>query len=151
MLGRGGLARRALDELVELAASKRPVQSERTLAERPVVQMQVAQAEAAWRSARAFVREVVDEAWHEAAAGRSLSTEHKRALRLAATNAAWRSADAVDLAYHAAGGSSIHESSPLQRIFRDVHVLTQHGMIAERTFEPLGRLALGLPTDASQL
>lgn len=146
-----GLARRALDELVGLAAGKRPVQSERTLAERPVVQMQVAQAEAAWRSARAFVREVVDEAWHEAAAGRSLSTEHKRALRLAATNAAWRSADAVDLAYHAAGGSSIHEASPLQRVFRDVHVLTQHGMIAERTFEPLGRLALGLPTDASQL
>ena len=54
-----GLARRAQDELVALAGGKRPVQSSRTLAERPVVQAQVARAEAAWRSARAFVVEVV--------------------------------------------------------------------------------------------
>jgi alkylation response protein AidB-like acyl-CoA dehydrogenase len=53
--------------------------------------------------------------------------------------------------YHAAGGSSIHESSPLQRVFRDVHVVTQHGMVAERTYETVGRMALGLPTDAGQL
>jgi alkylation response protein AidB-like acyl-CoA dehydrogenase len=53
--------------------------------------------------------------------------------------------------YHAGGGSSIHETSPLQRVFRDVHVATQHGMVAERTYEPLGRMALGLPTDTSQL
>ena len=53
--------------------------------------------------------------------------------------------------YHAAGGSSIHESSPLQRVFRDVHVATQHAMVAERTLEPLGRMALGLPTDTRQL
>ena len=30
-------------------------------------------------------------------------------------------------------------------------VATQHGMVAERTFEPLGRMALGLPTDTAQL
>jgi alkylation response protein AidB-like acyl-CoA dehydrogenase len=53
--------------------------------------------------------------------------------------------------YHAGGGSSIHEAHPLQRVFRDVHVATQHGMVAERTYEPIGRMALGLPTDASQL
>ncbi|MHB8664498.1 MAG: acyl-CoA dehydrogenase family protein [Acidimicrobiales bacterium] len=118
-----GLARRGQDELANLADTKRPANSSRLLAERALVQVQVSKAEAAWRSARAFMHEVVNEAW----------------------------AEAVDLMYHAAGGSAIHESSPLQRVFRDVHVATQHGMVAERVYEPLGRMALGLPTDATQL
>lgn len=146
-----GLARRAHDELVGLAGGKRPAQSTRSLAERPAVQGALARAEAARRSARAFVVEAVASAWEDAAAGRPLTDEHKRDLRLAATNATWSAATAVDVAYHAAGGSSIHEASPLQRVFRDVHVATQHGMVAERTFEPLGRMAMGLPTDTSQL
>jgi indole-3-acetate monooxygenase len=146
-----GLARRARDELVLLAGGKRPAQSSRTLAERPVVQAEVARAEAAYRSARAFVREAVEDAWEAAGGGDPLSGEHRRLLRLAATDATWRAAGAVDLMYHAGGGSSIHEASPLQRAFRDVHVATQHGMVAERTYEPLGRMALGLPTDVNTL
>jgi alkylation response protein AidB-like acyl-CoA dehydrogenase len=146
-----GLARRAYDELVALAGGKRPAQSNRTLAERAVVQAQVAEAEAAYRSARALVREVVAEAWVAATEGGPLAPEHRRLIRLAATNATQRSAYAVDLMYHVAGGSAIHESSPLQRVWRDVNVVTQHGMVAARTFEPVGRMALGLPTDPSQL
>ena len=146
-----GLARRAQDELVALAGGKRPSQSAKLLAERSVVQAQVAQAEAGWRGARAFVREVVEEAWAATTAGDDLTGEHKRLLRLAATDATRRAAQAVDLMYGAGGGSSIHESSPLQRVFRDVHVATQHGMVAERTYEVLGRMALGLPTDPATL
>jgi alkylation response protein AidB-like acyl-CoA dehydrogenase len=146
-----GLARRAQDELVAVAGGKRPAGSTKTLAERPVVQADVARAEAARRSAAALVREALGDAWEDAAAGAPPSDELRRRLRLAATNATWQSAHAVDVMYHAAGGSSIHESSALQRVFRDVHVATQHGMVAERTLEPIGRMALGLPTDIRQL
>jgi alkylation response protein AidB-like acyl-CoA dehydrogenase len=145
-----GLARRAQAELVALAAGKRPSGSARPLAERPVVQASVAQAEAAWRSARALVRETAAAAWMQACAG-PLGPEHRRMLRLAAVNATWRAAEAVDRMYHAGGGSSIHEESALQRVFRDVHTATQHGMVAERIYEPLGRIALGLETDVTQL
>jgi alkylation response protein AidB-like acyl-CoA dehydrogenase len=62
-----------------------------------------------------------------------------------------RCAHAVDLCYHAGGGTSVYETSPLQRVFRDTHVATQHGMIAPRTLEPLGRMVFGLPTDTRQL
>jgi alkylation response protein AidB-like acyl-CoA dehydrogenase len=141
-----GLARRAQHELVELAGGKVPSSSAKTLAERQVVQAEVARAEAGWRSARALVREVVAEATEA-----GVTDETRRRLRLAATNATWRSAEAVDRMYHAGGGSSIHEAHPLQRVFRDVHVATQHAMVAERTYEPLGRMALGLPTDVSGL
>jgi alkylation response protein AidB-like acyl-CoA dehydrogenase len=142
-----GLARRAHAELVELAAAKQPALSSRTLAQRPAVQLEVARAEAAWRSARALVREVVE----EATVGDEVTGETRRRLRLAATHATWSAAGAVDRMYHAGGGSSVHESSPLQRVFRDVHVATQHAMVAERTLEPLGRMALGLPTDVRLL
>jgi alkylation response protein AidB-like acyl-CoA dehydrogenase len=142
-----GLARRAQAELVELAGDKRPAGSSRTLAERPVVQVEVARAESAWRSSRAFIREVVEEASdHD-----EVTDDDRRNLRLAATNATWAAADAVDRMYHAGGGASIHEASALQRVFRDVHVATQHAMVAERTLEPLGRMALGLPTDTRTL
>jgi alkylation response protein AidB-like acyl-CoA dehydrogenase len=146
-----GLARRAQHELVALASAKKPSQSSKTLAERPTTQADVAQAEAAWRSARAFLHEAVDEAWEAASTGDPLDAEHRRLLRLAATDAVWRSVDAVDAMYTVAGGSAVYETSPLQRVFRDIHVLTQHGMVAKRTYEPVGRMALGLPTDLLQL
>jgi alkylation response protein AidB-like acyl-CoA dehydrogenase len=131
---------------VALAGGKVPAGSSRSLAERPVVQAEAARAEAAFLSARSFVREAV-----AAAEADPANPESARRIRLAATDATWRAADAVSRMYAAGGGSSIHEASPLQRVFRDVHVVTQHGMVAERTYEPLGRMALGLPTDTRQL
>ncbi len=142
-----GLARRAGDELVDLAGAKKPAQSSRTLAERPIVQADVARAEVAWRSARSFVREQVDGAWAAAEEG-ALGVTHRRDLRLAATNATLAATHAVDLMYEAAGGSAVHRGGALERVFRDAHVATQHAMVSGRTLEVLGRVALGLPTDA---
>ncbi len=42
--------------------------------------------------------------------------------------------------------AAVYSTSPIQRVFRDVHVATQHAMVARRTFEPLGRYGFGLPT-----
>jgi alkylation response protein AidB-like acyl-CoA dehydrogenase len=142
-----GIARRALDEFVSLAGGKVPTGSARTLANRPVVQRQVGEAEAALRSARAYVFATIDAAWLVASQGRSLPIEQRAELRLAAANAAWRAAQAVDLVYHAGGGTAVYSSSPLQRCFRDVHVATQHIMVAQPLFEIYGRSVLGLPVE----
>ena len=53
--------------------------------------------------------------------------------------------------YTLAGGTSVYRSSPLQRRFRDVHVITQHMMVAAPTYELAGRVLLGLPTDPSMV
>ena len=53
--------------------------------------------------------------------------------------------------YTAGGGASIYDDSPLQRVFRDVHVATQHAMVAPRTRELVGRMKLGLETHTGQL
>jgi indole-3-acetate monooxygenase len=146
-----GVARRALEELLALAAEKVPTGSRRTAAERAVVQRQVAEAEAAIASSRSFFFDAAGAAWETASRGDELSLIERARLRLAATNAAHRCAAAVDLLYHAGGGSSVYDTSFLQKAFRDVHVITQHLVVADRSLELLGRLRLGLDTDVRQL
>jgi alkylation response protein AidB-like acyl-CoA dehydrogenase len=146
-----GLGRAAIDELTDLAGVKVPTGSRRRLAQRGAVQSEVAQAEARLRSGRAFLLDAVGAAWTSACAGDTISLEQRALLRAAATHATREAAATVDLAYEAGGGTSIYASSPLQRHFRDVHVVTQHTMVAPPTYELAGRVLLGIPTDTSLL
>jgi alkylation response protein AidB-like acyl-CoA dehydrogenase len=146
-----GIARRAVDELIGLAGGKTPQGSRRVLAERPVIQTQVAEAEATLGGARAFLCETVNAAWERAQAAGKIDVRQRGRLRLAATQATLASARAVDLMYTAGGGTAVYASSPLQRCFRDVHVATQHTLIAPATLELAGRILLGLETDTSML
>ena len=146
-----GLARAAIDELLGLAGGKTPQGSSRSLAARPAAQADVARAEALWRSARAFYYEAIERAWDAAKARGEIGVEERRDVRLATTHATRASAAAVDLMYELGGGTSVYRRSPLQRIFRDVHVATQHMMVSPSTLELTGRLLLGLETDTSLL
>lgn len=145
-----GLARRAVDEIYAMGAGKRPQGSSRSMAERPAVQADVARAEARVHAARGFLWQATDEAYADAANGYSSPTA-RRQLRLAASHAAAESATAIDACYVAAGGSSIWRGHPLQRVFQDMHVATQHAGVAAPTFEVLGRIGFGLDTDTTMI
>ncbi len=82
-----------------------------------------------------------------AAAGGQLRAD----LRLAATHMVHTAAGVVDRMFTLAGGDAVFAASPLQRALRDIHVATQHMMVAEPTFELVGRLHLGLPTQVAML
>ena len=146
-----GLARAAIDELVGIAGAKTPSGSARPLAQRPTTQAEVSRAEATLRSARAFYYETIDSAWDAAQASGRIEPDHRRDIRLATTFTTHACAEAVDRMYNLAGGTSVYRSSPLQRIFRDVHVATQHMMVSPATLELTGRLLLGLETDIAML
>ena len=146
-----GIARRALDELVALAGGKTPTGSRRFLAERPVIHAEVARAEATLGAARAFLAETVGAAWERAQAAGAIEVRERARLRLAATHATLASARAVDLMYGAGGGTAVYAASPLQRCFRDIHVATQHMMVAPATLELAGRILLGLEADSAML
>jgi indole-3-acetate monooxygenase len=146
-----GIGRAAIEDLIELAGGKTPTGSARTLAERPVTQTRLAQAEATLLSARSFLYDAIATAWDSAEAEGEVSIEQRAVLRLAATHATAASASAVDTAYDLGGGTAIYETSPLQKRFRDVHAATQHMLIGPTTWELTGRLMLGLPTDVAQL
>ncbi len=146
-----GIARGAIDAFVSLAVDKVPMGARRAIAQRGVVQLQVSQAEALVRSSRALLLQTIDELYAATSAGEPLSVSQRASLRLAATHAVTSSAQAVDLMYNAGGASSIYSSNPLQRYFRDVHVATQHAMVAPAMHELVGRQLLGLEIDAAQL
>ncbi len=146
-----GIARGAIEDLVELAAAKTPAGARRPLAERAVVQSELARSEAQLRASRALVLQAARDAWEVAQTEAAVPVEHRLALRLAATHATEAAAPIVTSMYHLAGASSIYDSSPLQRRLRDVHVATQHMMVAPPTWELGGRLLFGLPSDVTQL
>lgn len=146
-----GVARRAREEILALAGAKTPTGGRRTLAERSTVQAQLAEAEATLGAARAFLRETVEAAWSAARTAGAIDVALRARLRLAATHATTASARVVDTAYSAGGGTAVYADNPLQRAFRDVHVVTQHMMVAPATWELCGRLLLGLDTDTTML
>lgn len=146
-----GIAREAIDAFVSLATEKTPMWSKRSLAHREMVQVHVAESEAAVRAARAFLFEATAEVTAVAEAQGEITEKERALLRLAATNATRSAAQAVDRMYHAGGGTSVYATSPLQRHFRDVHVATQHVMVAEATYGMVGKVLLGLGGDAGML
>ena len=146
-----GVARRSIDELVELAGGKKPQGSTRTLAGRAATQAEVAKSEARLASAWTLLLDEVDHTFQDARAGRTSTIDQRRRIRLAATHATQTAADAAASMFRTAGGAAVYRTSPIQRCFRDTAVAAQHAMVAPRTMETLGRMRLGLDTETSTL
>ncbi len=68
--------------------------------------------------------------------------------RLAITHAIHEAVRAVDVVFHAAGTNAIYSANPLERHFRDVHVVVQHNAAFAVHYELAGKVLLGLrPSD----
>ena len=137
-----GIARAAFDCFVKLAAEKVPAAGTTPICQLGSVQIDVARAEALTDSARSYVYDAVQSLWAVIDQGLTATIDARRRIRLAGTHAAAMAASSVDLLYNAAGASSISETCPLQRHFRDVHVTTQHHHVNGAGFERMGRLRL---------
>jgi alkylation response protein AidB-like acyl-CoA dehydrogenase len=145
-----GVAQAAIDAFTRLALHKTPTRTTTLLADRPLAQAQLAQAEALVLSARAFVHGVTADVWRTLCDGGNVTPRQRVLLRLAMTQAVQASAQAVDLLWAAAGGSPIYVNSPLERCFRDIHVATQHAAVGLLSWETIGK-ALLYPSDAEYL
>jgi alkylation response protein AidB-like acyl-CoA dehydrogenase len=133
-----GIARAAIDALLELAEHKVPTRSPSVLRSLPLMQSNLAQAEALVQAGRAFMWQTTAEVWGVLCAGRPVTLRHRAMLRLAMTYAVQSAAQAVDLTWAAAGASPVYTSSPLERCFRDVHVATQHAAVGMFSLETIG-------------
>jgi alkylation response protein AidB-like acyl-CoA dehydrogenase len=142
-----GIARAAIDDLIELAATKSPSYTAKPLKDRGIVQAQIGRAEGALGAARAFLYQSLRETWNEAEKGRTIDMPHKTRLQLAATQAVTAAAEAVDLVQAAAGTTGIREERRFERHFRDAHTISQHGFISASRFESVGQLLLGVPVE----
>jgi alkylation response protein AidB-like acyl-CoA dehydrogenase len=133
-----GVARDAVDSFTALAATKTPLAATSKLASQSTVHERVGRAEAMLRAARCYLYETAQEV------GSTPEGVPPMVLmrRLAAAHAAETATEVVNLMYKAAGGTSIYESSRLERCFRDINTLTHHIQIAPGTFVAAGEWLL---------
>jgi indole-3-acetate monooxygenase len=142
-----GLARAAIDDLIALARTKTPSYTGSSLGQRPVVQRQVAEAEATLGAGRAYLYTTFQENWDAAVQGAELTLDRKLKMQLATTHAIVCAAKAVELVHAAAGTSSIRNEYQFQKYFRDVHTITQHAFASASRYESVGALMLGAESD----
>jgi alkylation response protein AidB-like acyl-CoA dehydrogenase len=140
-----GIARAAIEALMEIASAKTPTGSDSVLREKPSVQADLARAEALVRSGRAFLFDALGACWDDALAGRPITLRRRALVRLAACQASQNAVQAVDLMYACGGGTALFEGNRLERCFRDVHAGAQHFAVATLSnLEPVGRVLFGL-------
>lgn len=138
-----GLAQRALAEIKALGLTKKPVMARKTLSEKAIVQFQLAEINAKYAAAKAFLEQAAMENY-EVAKTKIPDIHTKNSLRMAATHAVTTSSEVVDWCYKIGGGSTIWNSAKLQELQRDMSVVTQHGLVAPSNNEMIGKVAFGL-------
>jgi indole-3-acetate monooxygenase len=141
-----GIARGALEELVQIGAAKTTAGGSTVLRDKPLAQADLARAEALLGAGRAYLFSELGRMWEDAVAGREITLRARATVKLAACQAAQCAIEAVDLAYRSAGGVAVYEGSRIERCFRDAHVAGQHVALSmQASLEPVGRVLFGLP------
>jgi indole-3-acetate monooxygenase len=142
-----GIARAALDELLELASRKTPSYLTTPLRDRITVHGMVGQADAMLGAARAYLYESLREVWDKALGGQLIDMPGKMKMQQAATHAVAASAKVVDLVQTVVGTTGMREEHQFQRHFRDVHTLMHHAYASASRYESAGQYLLGVPIE----
>ena len=136
-----GIGRRLLDEIAATVrargGSAGPQGSSASFQE------ELAKAEAAYRSARAFVYETWSDVRATLERGAKPSVRQHSLIRLAMVNATW-SAHSAALFVYKAGGTAALRAGTIQRLFRDMHAGTQHITSSPPVYQAVGRELAGL-------
>jgi alkylation response protein AidB-like acyl-CoA dehydrogenase len=136
-----------VDQLVGLAERKTPSYTLLPLRERELAQCQAGRARALVDASREYLHKTGAEGFAEAATGSLLSSETKIRMQLAGCFAAEACAEAGRLVHAAAGASAIRTELGFERLFRDLHTLSQHASKALPRYGSAGRLMFGLEND----
>ncbi|HVC61071.1 MAG TPA: acyl-CoA dehydrogenase family protein [Acetobacteraceae bacterium] len=142
-----GIARATMDAFLDLPATKTSRGASKPMRENNVVQSQVAQCEARWRSARAFLHNTWEQAWAHVEASGEQTAEDRAMIRLASTWAIQSAREVVNTLYHAAGSIAIFEDHPFERRLRDIHTVAQQSQGRQMHYETVGQLLLGMPPE----
>jgi alkylation response protein AidB-like acyl-CoA dehydrogenase len=138
-----GIAREAIDSFTALATSKIR-RGGTTLAQQQTVHLKLGEAEALVRSARAYLYETARRVDSSTELSPDEAQELAAGVRLAGSHIVQCATKAVDLMFEAGGGSSIYKASPLERCFRDVHMVSHHVLVSPEGIEMAGQYLLGL-------
>ncbi|MBV8458567.1 MAG: hypothetical protein JO122_18360 [Acetobacteraceae bacterium] len=140
-----GVARRALDTILDLANTKcRGYGKQRMLAEREVFQRAIGEADLRLRAARGLAIESFEKAWQTVCDGRKPGPKLQVELRSVTTLVTDVALDVTALAFRYGAGSAIHLGSILQRCVRDLQAGAAHLMVSDVAYELHGQCLLGI-------
>ena len=137
-----GLARRAIDDITELAAHTARFPGGPTVSERAVFHHALGRAEVRVRAARAVHREAMAVAFASAVADGAPSEEQQLAVTTASVHAVETCADVVSELFKFGGGRALALTNPMQRHLRNVLAARQHVALSEENYEAAGRYLL---------
>jgi alkylation response protein AidB-like acyl-CoA dehydrogenase len=137
-----GLARRAIDDITELATHTARFPGGPPVSERAVFHHELGRAEVRVRAARAVHREAMAAAFASAAADGAPSDEEQLAVTTASVYAVETCADVVSDLFKFGGGRALALSNPLQRHLRNALAARQHVALSEENYEAAGRYLL---------
>lgn len=139
-----GVARAAIDEVINMASGRVSVTGAPNLGDRVYVQLEIAKIEAELRAARSWFYEAIDDAWQVLLGGGKPTDEQISMLRLSSTHASRVAADVTRRAQMVTGMSGVYETSPLAQQVRDTQMITQHAFMGEITYQNAGSMLFGL-------
>jgi indole-3-acetate monooxygenase len=142
-----GIARAAVDDLMELAGQKTPSYTQIALTDKPVVQEHLARARAQVEAGESYLYSAIGSATEYVQSAPKCDIEHGMPIALACSFAVEAAAKAVDLVHACAGTSGIRVDRSFQQHFRDVHTVSQHAFSSTSRYESIGKLMLGKESD----
>jgi indole-3-acetate monooxygenase len=137
-----GLARRALDDMTELARHTARFPGGPTVSERAVFHKELGRADVRIRAARAVHREAMALAWESAIAGTAPGEDLQLAVTTASIFAVEMCTDVVSDLFRYGGGRVLALTNPMQRHLRNVLAARQHLALSEENYEAAGRYIL---------
>ena len=144
-----GIARTMLESFKDLAMEKQPQRAKQVLRDNGMIQREVGEAEARLGSARAFILSELDDIWSEVVQTGRLEIAQRMRIRLATTYGIHEAKAVADMAYDAAGATSIFTGHPMERRFRDIHTVTQQMQGRKSHLQTVGAYILGHDPDLS--
>jgi len=139
-----GVARGAIDAFVDLAHNKVPMLSPSKLMDRPIAQIKLAECEAKYRAAYAYLMDALKDVEDELNGGAEMpSAAITQNARLACIYAGNACMEVVDVIHNAAGTSASYMANPLERKLRDAHGAATHRWIAHPLYQDLGSILMG--------
>jgi indole-3-acetate monooxygenase len=134
-----GMARRALDDMTEMAGQTARFPGGKGLSERVVFQSELGRAEIKLRAARLAHRDAVGAAWAAARAGDGMLEGVHIAVAAASVYAVETATEVISGLFRYGGGRLLSLASPVQRYLRDCFAARQHIGVSEENYERAGR------------
>lgn len=143
-----GIARGMLDELTKLAMTKTPRGATMSLRESPVFQTLLANLEARYSAARAYLHKSTEDLFAEVeAAGGEISIDQRARSKLTTTYVINSMFEVTTECYRAAGQTAIFPTNPFERRMRDAMTASQQTQARGTNYITVGRVLLGLEPD----